>query len=335
MAADVTTDTRKPTRPRKKRLLLAGITTLLALVVAGLLAIWLIGPRFNLYLVPPSPPQYVDRALQKMEAGYYATGPEWEQAQKDARAAGAKAKTTAETHDALTKAVKVAGGKHSGFFKPGEDLSTGGTETLPTVTTEGCATVLKLPALTAQKAEFNTAYAAALTQGVDAHRDSACGWIVDVRGNHGGDAWPMVAGLGALIPDGELMSFVHRDGHATSVTLKGGTPSVGDAEMESADVGAKSDRKVAVLTDGDTASSAEIVTLAFKGLPNARSFGAGTAGYSSANDLLPLPDGATLMLTVGLDRDRTGAIHGGVIEPDQPTEPDQVLPAALAWLQTP
>jgi hypothetical protein len=38
------------------------------------------------------------------------------------------------------------------------------------------------------------------------------GWIVDLRGNSGGDMWPMVAGLGPIIGDGVLGAFVAPDG---------------------------------------------------------------------------------------------------------------------------
>lgn len=35
------------------------------------------GPRFNIYLTPPSPQEYVQVALNFMDSGIYATGATW------------------------------------------------------------------------------------------------------------------------------------------------------------------------------------------------------------------------------------------------------------------
>lgn len=39
-----------------------------------------------------------------------------------------------------------------------------------------------------------------------------CGWIVDLRGNGGGNMWPMLAGIGPLLGTEEPGSFIGRDG---------------------------------------------------------------------------------------------------------------------------
>ena len=40
------------------------------------------------------------------------------------------------------------------------------------------------------------------------------GWVVDLRDNTGGNMWPMLAAIAALLPDGVLGYFVLRDGRA-------------------------------------------------------------------------------------------------------------------------
>jgi predicted enzyme related to lactoylglutathione lyase len=73
---------------------------------------------------------------------------------------------------------------------------------------------------------------------------------------------------------------------------------------------------VAVLTDSLTASSGEAVAVAFRGRPNARSFGWPTTGVSSANRTVFLPDGARLYVTASVYADRTGRTYGGSLVPD-------------------
>src|SRR5262249_9604085 len=38
-----------------------------------------------------------------------------------------------------------------------------------------------------------------------------CGWVVDLRGNTGGNMWPMLAGIGPVLGDGLAGTFVSTD----------------------------------------------------------------------------------------------------------------------------
>ncbi len=277
---------------------------------------------------------YVDDVLHLMDQGYFATGPEWEAAKANARAAAANAAGPQEAYAVLDRALAVAGGHHSRLFRPGQGLDTGVAEVMPTLADDGCVTTLVVPALGSPDPAVNRRYAVTLADAVNARRATTCGVIVDLRGNTGGNAWPMVAGLAALIPDGPMLEFVHRDGSSTPVTIEGNQARVGRDDMISVETGPKVEAPVAVLTDGATASSAEVVVLAFRGVATARSFGAASAGFSSSNDLFPLPDGATLMLTTGMDRDRAGVTWGGPIPPDVSAPGSAAPEAARAWLDS-
>ena len=93
------------------------------------------------------------------------------------------------------------------------------------------------------------------------------------------------------------------------------------------------DCPVALLTDEWTASSGEAVLLCFRGLEKARTFGAPTAGYASANAPYPMPDGSQLVLTTGCDMARTGEIFcDDPIAPDVTT--DQPLEEATKWMKS-
>lgn len=94
---------------------------------------------------------------------------------------------------------------------------------------------------------------------------------------------------------------------------------------------ARPDPPIAVLTDAETMSSGEATLIAFHGKPNVRTFGAATAGMATGNEVMPLDDGALLVVTTTREADRTGRIYGSEpIPPDQPA-PD-ALAAAVEWL---
>ncbi|RRR33616.1 peptidase S41, partial [Schaalia georgiae] len=89
---------------------------------------------------------------------------------------------------------------------------------------------------------------------------------------------------------------------------------------------------IAILVNGNTASSGEMTTLAFKGLPNVKIFGKPTAGYTTGNMVYSLYDGATIQLTVSRIIDRKGNRYENTpIEPDIATTTP--LNDARTWLQ--
>lgn len=113
-----------------------------------------------------------------------------------------------------------------------------------------------------------------------------CGWIVDLRQDSGGSMVPMLAGLRPLLGDESLGGFRDADGQVTSFAASNAldrTPPRGP-ELEHA--------AVAVLLGPHTASSGEVVAVAFRGRANTRSFGQPTAGGSTGNTGFALPTAA-------------------------------------------
>ncbi|WP_116124354.1 S41 family peptidase [Lewinella sp. IMCC34183] len=160
-------------------------------------------------------------------------------------------------------------------------------------------------------------------------------WIVDLRGNSGGNCWPMLAGLGPILGRGTAGYFMDRDGsHATAWGYRKDGSFMGRRRMVRVSGRPYKLRhpspRVAVLTDGRTGSSGEVVTVAFRGRPDTRSFGAATAGFSTTNTTIFLSDGALLNLTVSVYGDRNKRAYGDKIVPDVVT--DDALTAAKAWL---
>ncbi len=172
-------------------------------------------------------------------------------------------------------------------------------------------------------------------------RDAAnlTGWIVDVRGNGGGNMWPMVAGVGPVLGEGVAGFFVFPTGSSASWSYQGGLALNGTSEIARTTTPyvllARLAPRVAVLTDNLVASSGEIVVVSFRGRPNTRSFGTATCGLSTVNTPFRLSDGATLQLTTATQADRNRTLYGAAITPDETVAGDaEVVQRAIDWLRS-
>jgi C-terminal processing protease CtpA/Prc len=167
---------------------------------------------------------------------------------------------------------------------------------------------------------------------------SLMGWIVDVRGNGGGNMWPMVAGVGPVLGDGIAGYFVPPSGSATPWSYSAGAALNGGSSIAQTTTVYELIRRaprVAVLTDNLVASSGEAVVISFRARPNTRSFGGATCGLSTANTTFRLSDGAMLYLTTALMADRTRTTYGDSVAPDETVSGDaEVVQRAIAWLRS-
>jgi hypothetical protein len=294
---------------------------------------------------------YLDRALDVMEEhsiNRYTI--EWGPFRERAFLFAVGAQTPGDTYDAIRFAVYQLGDNHSSFREP-----SGAGQAAPPAPPSGTP-----PNPDGQLLEGRIGYVrlygfsgsesvqhADTIQGTIRQLDSPaiCGWIVDVRLNTGGNMWPMVAGIGPILGEGQVGAFVDPDSIWTHWFYDNGGAGVVPNTRVSVSGTAYElntpEPTVAVLTGPITASSGEAVVVAFRERPKTRSFGQGTYGVSTANSLFTLSDGAELILTVSTLADRTRHIYGGVIEPDQfvdgevaddPASGDAVVDAALAWL---
>ncbi len=182
-------------------------------------------------------------------------------------------------------------------------------------------------------------------RGID-QAGKTCGWLVDLRGNIGGNMWPMLDGVGPILGSGTVGWFVFPDGRKQAWSYRDGQVQEG-GETVLTIAGAYQlkhpNPPVALLTDRMTASAGEAIVVAFRGRPQTRSFGDRTGGVPTATRGFTLSDGALLVITVALDADRTGQTYDGPIPPDQyvradprqidmPADP--VRRAATSWLHT-
>lgn len=177
------------------------------------------------------------------------------------------------------------------------------------------------------------------------------GWIVDLRGNVGGNMWPMLAGIGPLLGESDnLGEFFTTSGHSVWTYRDGVASEIEDTgkqaaypRVEGTPYKMKDTPAVAVLTDHWTGSSGEALAIALRGRPRTHFFGEHTQGASTTNEVFKLSDGASMWLTIGVDADRTGKQYMNGLDPDetvkepsQPVSPenDPVVVHAVSWLSS-
>lgn len=258
--------------------------------------------------------------------GLYRDGVDWSLVKKDALAGCAGATSYTDTHETIAGVLRQAGGPHSGLRGPRKDAA---TPLLPTGDIVDGVGHLRLPSCGGNYRGYRDTGFRVMQE---LAASGPAGWVVDLRGNQGGSMWPMLAVVSPLLPDGVLGHFVPPHGPDQVWTLRRGRIRLAGREIARGAPTATPLPRVAVLTDGDTASSGEAVAVAFRGRPHARTFGAETAGMTSANESHLLRDGAWMHLTVAYFADHRRAVHNGPLPVDDPGGCDP-LRAAVDWVR--
>jgi carboxyl-terminal processing protease len=179
--------------------------------------------------------------------------------------------------------------------------------------------------------EFSRAAEAALPAKVEELRAAgATHWVLDLRGNRGGNLNTFTRLASLFIPEGTLAVTIDRDGAEAAIRAEGAAfrPYM---------------RPLAVLVDRQSASASELLAADLQEYGAARLFGATTAGCFGTSRLFRLPDGSALWLTVsalqsGLER---RDVHRVGLEPDEAVARsrgelaagvDGPLARALSWV---
>ena len=147
--------------------------------------------------------------------------------------------------------------------------------------------------------------------------------------------WPMLNGLDPLLGPGPFGAFRAPSGQLQNWVRSGEGITVGGAASDRPPfytLGA-ADAPVAVLLGSRTASSGEMTAIALAGRARTRSFGARSAGFTTANVPIPLSDGSVLVITTAYARDRTGREFTGSMVPDELVEEQEAEVAAVRWLE--
>lgn len=311
-----------------------------------------------------SPIDYLNKALTIIQTrGMKSANVDWKSTRQKSLELAAGAKSTSDTYSAINYALSQLGDNHS--FLIGRNgagthpYKVSGTKPKIRVRVEskevleddgkrfGFLVVNGLASTNESTAAEK--YAKSLQQQIaQTSKKNPYGWIVDLRGNTGGNMWPMIVGVGPLIGEGTLGYFQYtkiaipwfyergqsgvenRSGRHTNFKIQ---ESIADCR----------NTPVAILIDQATASSGEALTISFRGRPNTIFIGQHTRGLSTNNESIKLADGAVLYLTTSGEADRNHVLYESGIAPDITVEQgdvplgdksDPCIKAALKWLNT-
>ena len=311
--------------------------------------------------LPPASPEtmrYVERALAIIDArAVVRTVLDWPSFRDAVIAETRGALTSADAYLAIRFALATLGDGHSYFMtpeqmtalanRPAGNARTGRAPIAPRgeIVADSIA-YLSLPGFVGGTHTDQVAFAETFQQLIhELDSTGACGWILDLRNNRGGNLWPMLAGLGPLLGDGEMGGSLAPNGARRSVWYENGKAGLDDfVQLRVRGEPYRLRRAappVAVLLNSSTASASEILAIAFAARPATRSFGTPTSGATTVTRIFPLSDGAALVLAVASTTDRRGSVYTGPLAPDVLVAESELtlaladqpaVRAAVAWL---
>jgi carboxyl-terminal processing protease len=293
---------------------------------------------------PPSPAvrKYLEEAVSIMQANSINRAAiNWVDFKKNLLAQASGAKTIQQAYPAVVFAIVALGDKHS-FFVPASPVK--GPEVpaakQPQVYLDEPMPkdigYIRIPWVVGSQEKLDEYIADVQAQIKERDKLELKGWLVDLRGNMGGNVWPMLVGAGPILGEDTLGYFFDSNNTKTVWRYEKGKALLdGDIQAETANYYTlKSARPiVAVLTDALTASSGEAVAVAFKARKRTRSFGAGTCGVSTSNSPFYLSDGSVIWLTTAVIADRRQVPYGHSIAPDESLKPAEVVARAICWIR--
>jgi hypothetical protein len=303
------------------------------------------GPGTPTNGMSPTAFAYVEQVVNVMQANSIKRlSIDWTTFRTRVRTAAANAQTVGDTYSAITTALGLLGDGHSQFrtiggttlFVPTRSCPSSGATTPTLPNNIGYVRVGSFSGSGAAVTVFTQTLHETIRA---ADRADLIGWIVDLRGNGGGNMWPMIAGLGPILGDGVLGYFIDPTGAQSTWSYHDGASWLNGSALAQAEQPYRlinGNPRVAVLTDHAVASSGEATAIAFRGRPNTRTFGLATCGLSTANQSYTMSDGATLILTVSVMADRARLAYGDVLQPDETlVNQTQTVERAISWLQNP
>lgn len=275
----------------------------------------------------------------------------WSEVDVRARKIAPAARTAADTYPAIEYAIQQlheAGDLHALFIGPVSEkdwqqkiMSSAPKPSPPTVSLAapriGSISLTAIDSLSGAADSRHYAASALASTSLQATHHP-CGWIVDLRGDVGGDMYPMLFSVGPILGSGRLIGFSRKD-EPVWVTYRNnslsGAGDNGHSPVEIADF--TPTPAVAVLTGPETLSAGEAVAIAFRGRPQTRSFGGRTGGATNSHSAYRLADGARIRFSSHWDIDRHGHVYRHAITPGVSVLPDwgeRPVEVATTWLES-
>lgn len=270
---------------------------------------------------------------------------DWATVEAAAFEAAKNATTAAETYPAIRSIIKQLGEKHTHLLPAdwvkarNSGVQVGNVSPPYFKRPEAWLlaermVLLRVPGFESTEAN-DRSYVSALRSAIRRHAATGvCRFVVDLRGNGGGNLYPMLNGLKSLLGS-EPYGFWVISPTARMPWRVPDRPLESDHAADYADPPpALPNARIAVLIDAETGSSGEFTAMAFEGLPQARLFGEPSAGFLTANEPMALPDGGEIAVSTAWASDRLGTAYRETITPQENTlAGQQTVEAAVRWLK--
>ncbi len=293
---------------------------------------------------PPSPAvrKYLEEVVSIMQANFINRAAiNWVVFKQNLLAEASGANTIEQAYPAVVFAIVALGDKHSLFVpaRPVKGLEMPTAKQPPIYPDEpvpGDIGYIRIPWVVGSQEKLDAYITSVQAHIKERDKPALKGWLVDLRGNMGGNMWPMLVGAGPVLGKDTLGYFFDSNNTKTAWRYEKGKALLdGDIEAETANYYTlkSANPVVAVLTDTLTASSGEAVAVAFKARKHTRSFGAGTCGVSTSRSRFYLSDGSVILLTTAVFADRRLVPYGHSLAPDESLRPAEVVPRAIRWIR--
>ncbi len=263
----------------------------------------------------------------------------WQDFKKDVYHHANGSQTIENTYPSITYAIEKLNDKHSYFAANVKSVDSGDLKPLPVLSDETVPEnmgYIRLGFCMGNNQQMQNYMDTVLYKIAKQDKLNLKGWIVDLRGNFGGNMWTMLVAIGPIIGEGVLGYFIYPNNSYFAWNYKDGKVynENGVLRQYSKAYYLKSQNPyVAILTDRVTASSGEAVAIAFKGRNKTKSFGTQTFGVSTSNRSHTLSDGSRINLTECVFADRNKIKYGNTVYPDLTCNEHKTLQEAINWIQ--
>lgn len=241
---------------------------------------------------------------------------------------------------ALSRLVAQLGDNHSRYLSVDEVRKWDTDPVLSSIlikkSTKDGIGYISLPTFAGQSQEAVEHYSLQVRSAISTLQPSvSCGWVVDLRGNFGGNMAPMLDGIAPFLSDAPYFYWKRKPGFWDF--LNGSPVRVAWQGRAGSGNRVTADLPLAILQDASTSSAAELVLLSLKQRERTKSFGASSAGKPTGNQAIPLPNGGVLAVTTSVPLTKDGRTWTSPIHPDVPMsgssqQDDSVLIAASDWI---
>ena len=291
--------------------------------------------------------KYLDKVFNIIEANYYYIDSiKINSLKEKCYTIIANANTQKDTYSAIDTLLRNLFDPHHIFLRPDQFTKIANFEPLTFSTVEllhDSVGYIKIPALIGHYNEWQWWSDSLQTLMARIQNHHLKGWIIDIRGNKGGDFTPMITSIYPFFGDTILFTLKNRNNKFKIYKYSSGFFSIENGNNEinllpykRGIVNAR-DIPVAVLIDSKSASSAEMVAIAFKGRAKTLFLGEPTAGLTIFTDGFTLPDKAYFTIAIGKFYDTKGKSYEHSINPDVFVEQkantgDKTKQMAFEWL---